>query len=254
MTLRGRFRGLLCWAALLVAAVVVQAAPKTRATPFKFEPLGVANPCFVDSVRFADEYLGGKRSEGKRWVRVLRWGTLDDDYSMGPGHAVAVFQWRGRLFVFDINHGVRELAVPTERREVLREVSQAVLSMYPQFRPVGAVALDDSWSTHRPQFRGGDDHKVTPAYRDAYRVAKLLGKRREVRLVRFSHLEKGKRRDSAAAVFLFARQLCIYIPERGTMVLKLMLPSVDDDDEIRRRLVRCFGREAEVRLEVPSAN
>ncbi len=253
MRLLNRLRTGLCLVVALSVALAVGAAAQTRATPFKFEPLGVANPCFVDSVRFADEYLGGKRSEGKRWVRVLRWGTLDDDDSMGPGHAVAVFQWRGRLFAFDINHGVRELAVPVARREDLREVSGAVLSMYPQFRAIGAVALDDSWASHRPRLRGGDDGKVTPEYRDAYRVAKLLSKHREVRLVRFSHLEKGGRRDSAAAVFLFARQLCIYIPERGTMVLKLMLPSVDDDAEIRRRLVRCFGREAEVRLEV-SAN
>jgi hypothetical protein len=236
---------LLCWCGLLATAA---AAPRTAATPFKFQPLGVANPCFVDSVRFADTYLGGRKAEGSRWVRVLRWGTLGEDYSLGPGHAVAIFQWRGGLFVFDINNGVRRLDVPVAQREELPIIAEAVYSMYPKIRPVGPTALDDSWTTRRPGLRGADDGPVTPAYRDAYRVAKTLSQQREVRLLRFSYREKGKLRESAAAAFLFSRQLCLYVPERGTMVLRQMIPSIDDDALIRARLQHCFGAESAVQL------
>ncbi len=240
--------------ALLVAillsgfAPVAGAATKPQETPFKFAPMNVANPCLVDSVRFADTYLGGRSGGGARWVRVLRWGTLDDDYEAGPGHAVALFQWRGALFVFDVNHGVRKLGVPVAQREDLYELTTAVFALYPEVRATGAALLDDSWTTRRPGLRGADAGMVTPGYRDAYRVAKTLAKHREVRLVRFSYREKGKARESGAVVFLFAGRLCVYVPERGTLVQKLALPDLDDDGVIRARLVRCFGREAEVRF------
>lgn len=233
----------------LVATAVTGAAPRPQETSFKFAPMNVANPCFVDSVRFADTYLGGKKGGGARWVRVLRWGTLDDDYEMGPGHAVALFQWRGGLFVFDVNHGVRKLAVSVAQREDLYELTTAVFALYPEVRTTGAALLDDSWTTRRPGLRGADAGPVTPGYRDAYRVAKTLAKQREVRLVRFSYREKGKVRDSGAVAFLFAGRFCVYVPERGTVVQRVTLPpSLDDDALIRGRLVRCFGREAEVQL------
>lgn len=241
-------------AALLGAILLGVFAPEARATtppqetPFKFAPMNVANPCLVDSVRFADTYLGGKRGGGARWVRVLRWGTLDDEYEAGPGHAVALFQWRGGLFVFDVNHGVRKLAVPVAQREDLYELTTAVFALYPEVRATGATLLDDSWTTRRPGLRGADAGTVTPGYRDAYRVAKTLAQHREVRLVRFTYREKGKARESGAAVFLFAGRFCVYVPERGTVVQKLALADLDDDATIRARLVRCFGREAEVRL------
>jgi hypothetical protein len=230
------------------AVGVAGGAPRTMATPFRFEPLGVANPCFVDSVRFADIYLGGRPGKGSRWVRVLRWGTLEENYSLGPGHAVAVFQWRGGLFVFDINNGVRLLDVPVAQREDTRALAAAVYSLYPKIRPIGPVTLDDSWTTRKPGLRGGDDGPITPAYRDAYRVAKTLSKQRDVRLIRFSYREKGKAHESAAAVFLYARQLCIYVPERGTMVLRQMFPTIDDGGLVRARLKQCFGAESEVEL------
>ncbi len=238
---------LLCWVGLLAGSTA--AAPRTTATPFKFKPLGVANPCFVDSVRFADTYLGGRLGTGARWVRVLRWGTLEEDFTAAQGHAVAVFQWRGALFVFDINHGVRRLEVPATQRGDLRAVTEAVFSMYPTVRPVGPVSLDDSWTTRAPGLRGeGDDGPVTPAYRDAYRVAKTLAREREVRLVRFNYREKGRQRESAVAAFLFSRQLCLYVPERGTMVLRQMIPNIDDDNLIRARLLRCFGPGSAVQI------
>ncbi|MBK8475243.1 MAG: hypothetical protein IPL39_02745 [Opitutaceae bacterium] len=239
---------LLCWVGLLMG-FTAEAAPRTTATPFKFKPLGVANPCFVDSVRFADTYLGGRPGTGARWVRVLRWGTLEEDFTAAQGHAVAVFQWRGALFVFDINHGVRRLEVPATQRGDLRAVTEAVFSMYPKVRPVGPVSLDDSWTTRAPGLRGaGDDGPVTPAYRDAYRVAITLAREREVRLVRFNYREKGRQRESAAAVFLFSRQFCLYVPERGTMVLRQMIPNIDDDGLIRARLLRCFGADSAVQI------
>jgi len=249
MRIRSEFRVWLSWAVLLVAAVVAHAAePGTRGTPFKFRALGVGNPCFVDSVRFADTYLGGRKAGGSRWVRVLRWGTLDDDYAMGPGHAVAIFQWRGGLFLFDINNGVRKLTVPPARREDLHEVTAAVLSLYPQVKQTGAMLLDDSWSRRRPGLRGALAGPATPGFRAAERVAKALAKCREVRVLRFSYLEKGKRRESAAAVFPFDRRLCLYVPERGTVMHKQVAPDLDDDRLILLKLERCFGREAQVQL------
>ncbi|HLP03689.1 MAG TPA: hypothetical protein VK163_16800 [Opitutaceae bacterium] len=244
----------LCGAITCAGADATAGAPRAERTPFKFDRLNVENSCFVDSVRFADTYLGGRESKGSRWVRVLRWGNLAEDDAAGPGHAVAVFQWRGALFVYDINFGVRRLSVPAARREDRREVEAAVFSLYPQFKQIGAALLDDSWTTRRPALLGTDDGPVTPSYRDAYRVAKILSKQREVRLVRFSYRDKkGERRESAATVFLFDRRLCVYVPEHGTMVQKQVLPAIDDDVLIRARLRRCFGAEADIQFAAPEA-
>ncbi|MFT3831260.1 MAG: hypothetical protein QM691_16300 [Opitutaceae bacterium] len=245
---------LAAWFGALVGFGVSAMAGEPRAakTPFKFDRLNVENSCFVDSVRFADAYLGGREAKGSRWVRVLRWGNLAEDDAAGPGHAVAVFQWRGALFVYDINFGVRKLSVPTERREDRREVEAAVFSLYPQFKQTGAALLDDSWTTRRPALLGADDGAVTPSYRDAYRAAKILSKQREVRLVRFSYRDKrGERRESAAAVFLYGRKLCVYVPERGTVVQKQVLPAIDDDALVRERLRRCFGATADIQFAEP---
>ncbi len=247
-------RACLSCAVLLLAAVVASAAaPRTQPTPFKFAALGVANPCFVDSVVFADTYLGGRKSGGSRWVRVLRWGTLEEDYTMGPGHAVAVFQWRGGLYVFDINNGVRKLMVPVARRGDLHDLTTAIYSLYPEVKPTGPALLDDSWTTRKPGLRGADKSPVTASYRDALKAGKALAKTREVRLVRFSYAEKGKRRESAVAVFRFDGRLCLYVPERGTLVLPQVAAGLDDDALIRARLGACFGRESAVQLVAPQS-
>ena len=130
----------------------------------------------------------------------------------------------------------------------IHQPSHSAASLQAKISPIGPTSLDDSWTTRRPGLRGADDGPITPAYRDAYRVAKTLSKEREVRLVRFSYREKGKALESAAAVFLFSRQLCLYVPERGTMVMQQLVPNIDDNGLIRARLQRAFGAGSEVQL------
>src|SRR6185369_14100171 len=53
--------------------------------------------------------------------------------------------------------------------------------------------------------------------RDASIVAAQLAKSRPVNLVKFTWLENGQSKESAAAVFVFNGRLCIYASEMGTV-------------------------------------
>ena len=223
----------------------------SSATPFRVERLGVPNDCFVESVRFHDDYFDGQQPGGSRWARVLDWGVFEKDFAFGQGHAVTIFQWRGSLFLYDINQGVRRLAVPVAQRDDIRAVTPPVFALYPKFKPVFPKYMVDAWQEHQPGLVGGDGGDLTASYIAARKVAQSLSKVRRVRLIRFNYTANGRRQQTAAAVFTFERRLCAYIPERGTLVTSVPLPSVDDLGVLWRQLSGALGPGSQVELVTP---
>jgi hypothetical protein len=226
-------------------------ARRAMSDPFAFEALPVPHGCFVDAVRFFDAYhrgpLAGAPGHGG-WAKILQWGARED-FSIGPGHAMTVFVWQDRLHAFDGTGGFVALDLPAEAGAALERVGPPLFARYPQFDPVLPHYLDDRWlspgtgvlRTGRP----GND----AAWRHAERVAEALGQHRRVHLVRFTYRQGGEERASAAAVFLFQHRLCLYLPELGTMVTRVPVPSVDNLPLIESRLRRALGAESAPRID-----
>jgi hypothetical protein len=208
------------------AFIPVPAPPPPVKPPFSYEPLGVRNSCFVESVHFYDVYHA-KTGEGG-WVRVFQWGNQEGDYKIGLGHAVAVYVADGKLFGYDINFGFWPIALPLDRRADVTDVGPKIFVHYPQFKPVFARYRDDS--VHAAPLKPPEFlfYHANRDVRDATRVASELGRFRRVSVVDFNFIEKGTKQASAATVFVFDSRLCVYFPRNGTHVSNLLLPSVDN--------------------------
>lgn len=181
--------------------------------PFVYEPLGVANGCFVESVCFYDRYeeLFGP----DQWARVLQWGAKDGEM-FTTGHAVTVFELEGRLWAWDINFGFLPLDVPLDSREDIAKVTPPILAKYPGIvpqYPLYFLDLAQKPEEHPPEVLATNED---PAFRDATVAGARLAAHRPVNIVEFSYLQNGEKRQSAAAVFVFGSRVCVYFPERGT--------------------------------------
>jgi len=203
-------------ALLLLAAAVLFSRPAPAAgvkPPFAFEPLGVGNGCFVESICLCDRYeeLFG----ADQWVRVLQWGAKEGEMTT-TGHAVAVFELNGRLWAWDINFGFLPLDVPPDSREDIARVTPPILARYPGIVPQYPVYFEDSAGQpeeHPPEVLALN---IERAFRDATLAGARLAAHRPVNVVQFSYFDAGTEHQSAAAVFIFGGRLCVYFPERGT--------------------------------------
>ena len=174
----GTFRG---WLGLMF--FWVSGAFAAEKPPLQYVPMGVANGCFVESVAFYDTLHDTFGSDA--WCRVLQWGAKEDE-EIVAGHAVAVFEQRGRLWCWDLNRGFTALSVEPAQREEVEKVAAPILAM---------CGIDI----------------------DALLAGARLAKHRTVNVVQFSFVAEGETRQSAATVFVFHGRLCIYFPERGTV-------------------------------------
>jgi hypothetical protein len=216
------------------------------AGPFMFKATGAPNGCFIESVRFHDEFYANSRSRDS-WMRLLHWG-IKEDYTVTPGHAVAVFDWRGKLAIYDINGGVLPIAVDPAVKMDLTEVGPPIFRRYPRFETTGAEYMID---IHRRQLAGltiPRDFPKAPKYHPLLRAAKALARHRPVQVYRFAYASGGQELESAAVAFVFDGQLCIYVAEKGTMVNRGLLARIDNERIIRARLERAFGEGSNVRL------
>jgi hypothetical protein len=206
-TFRG-WLGLMCfWATWAVAA---------EKPPLQYVPMGVANGCFVESVVFYDtvhETFGADV-----WCRVLQWGAKEDE-EIVAGHAVAVFEQRGRLWCWDLNRGFAALSVEPAQREEVEKVAAPVLAKYPRITAYFPLYRYDFAQAPDPA-PPDESRAVTQTdlvFRDALLAGARLAKHRTVNVVQFSFVADGESRQSAATVFIFHGRLCIYFPERGTV-------------------------------------
>jgi hypothetical protein len=229
------------------AFIPVPPPPPKVKPPFSYEPLGVRNSCFVESVHFYDVY-NSKHIDGG-WVRVLEWGNQEGDYKLGTGHAVAVYLAGGKLFGYDINFGFWPIDVPVEKHADITEVAPKVFVHYPQFRPVFERYRED-W-VHQPPPKAPDFlfYHANPDVRDATRVASELGRYREVSVVEFSFMDKGVKQTSAATAFIFNARLCVYFPRAGTHISNPLVREVKSLELVGFIIRRVYPGAADVRLQ-----
>jgi len=201
-------------AGIAAIALLLAGAGKPVPPPLHFSQLNVANGCFVESVCFYDQFR--ERCGADAWVRVLQWGAKEDE-EVVAGHAVAVFELKGGLWAWDVNHGYLPLEVAPAQREDAERVSAPVLANYPRI-----VARYPLYRFDFPQEPDGVQPAVVPLdapgpVRDAAVVVERLAKHRPARLIQYTYVRDGEKVTSAVAVFLFHGRLCIYFPESGTV-------------------------------------
>jgi hypothetical protein len=226
-------------------------APTRAATvkpPIRYEPLGVRNSCFVESVHLYDTYLSENASkEETPWARVLQWGNREGEFNISAGHAITVFVVGAQLWSYDINFGFLPLNVPVDRRADITDVSPKVFSRYPQFRPILARYRDDfpqRAPSRRPDFLFYHRNRDV---RDATRVASELSRVRPVRVFEFEYKEKGQNQSSAGAAFYFGSRLCLYFPRQGTYVSRAGLADIEDLRFIRAAVKHMYPNLKDVR-------
>jgi hypothetical protein len=217
-----------CLLALLPAA-------EKPAPPFQHERLNVANSCLVESIYFYDQFC--ERFGDGAWVRVLQWGAKEDD-EVVAGHAVAVFELKGRLWAWDINYGFLPLDLPPAHREEIEKVSPLILVKYPRI-----TARFPLYRFDFPQRAGANAPAAmllneNSSFRDASVVAEKLARCRPVNLVQYSYVKDGRVVTAAAAAFLFHGRLCVYFPEAGTVPFLTRQKTVDN----LRQLQECLRR------------
>ena len=191
---------------------------KPVGVPFAYHPLGVRNSCFVESVRFYDEYRTRQRGGENGWVKVLQWGHLQDEAKVGLGHAVAVFTLGDKVWTYDINKSFSQLSVAADRRADLTDVTPEIFSRYPEHKAVLPRYREDFGQgavTKVPEYLF---YHASPDVREATKVASELGRYRPVRVVEFKYTEDGQPKVGAATAFIFGNRLCLYLPAKGTQI------------------------------------
>jgi hypothetical protein len=209
---------ILLWTTWLAAAVLA-AEKKAEAPPLQHPMMGVANGCFVETVAFLDHWKQARGSES--WARLLQWGAREEE-EVVMGHAVAVCEWRGALWSWDINFGWAKLPTAAEHKDRAELVAPPVVGKYPR--------VTWRYPTYRfdfPQTAGNTPPVAQPgnpnhSIRDASIVGAQLARTRPVNVVVFDRVEKsGEKKQSAAVVFRFHGRYCIYVPEMGTVPFRL---------------------------------
>lgn len=221
----------------LLLASGADGAPAKKA-PFPHARIGVANGCFVESVAFGDtlqELFGGET-----WYRVLQWGAKEDD-EVVAGHAVTVFDYKGKLWSYDINYGFTQLATDLAHREDVATVAKEVTAPY-------LARVTPRYPLYRQDFRQPPDGKIPAPFdgvvdtnlRDAGLVAERLAKHRPVALVEFTYPKGDETVRSAAAVFVYGGRLCVYTSENGTVPFRTTMLSVRNLRQLQDLLRRVY--------------
>jgi hypothetical protein len=195
----------------LMFAIPVAAAERP---PLQHPMMGVANGCFVETVAFLDHWQESNGADS--WARLLQWGAKEED-EVVMGHAVAICESRGALWCWDINFGWTKLDVRPDEKEKPDVVAPPVVGKYPRVTgrfPIYRFDFNQNASSTPPVAQPANANK---SIRDASIVAAQLAKKRPVNLVKFTWLEHGESRESAAAVFMFHGRFCVYASEMGTV-------------------------------------
>jgi len=238
-------------AAALCALLAIGGAAAAAPPPFRYQTMGVANGCFVESVACYDAYHE-KFGEGG-WVRVLQWGAKEDEV-MVAGHAVAVFETAGVLWCWDVNFGWTPLSIAPSERENAAVVAAPVVANYPRVTALYPILCDGG--AQAPE-EGPPGAAATEAEGAQYAriVAERLARHRPVNLVEFTQSGGGEPRTREAVVFVFGGRMCVYAPEVGTTLFRARSSvwNVRLTQEIVRRLFPGAERVRSVALPAPES-
>jgi hypothetical protein len=196
---------------LVLVAAGLTAASALGTEPMHYEPLGAPNGCFVESVACFD--LFHELAGPEPWARVLQWGAKEDE-EMVAGHAVAVMEFSGRLWSWDINYGWRVLSIASDQRDDAATVAAPVLARYPRTTAVYPILWNDLGQPAGSPPNAPDESESAGL---VSRVAERLAKHRPVNLVSFPMPDGQK---GYAVVFVFGGRLCFYSPEVGTHLFR----------------------------------
>ena len=207
-------------AALALGGAAVAEAPRISGAerpPFRYETMGVANGCFVESVACYDAYHE-KFGEGG-WVRVLQWGAKEDEV-MVAGHAVAVFETAGVLWCWDVNFGWTPLSIALSERENAALVAAPIVAKYPRVTALYPILWDGGIQVPDAGPQGAAAATEAEGAQYARIVATRLARHRPVNLVEFTQSGDGEPRTREAVVFVFGGRMCVYAPEMGTPLFR----------------------------------
>jgi hypothetical protein len=203
---------------LLLLGPAYAADKKTEPPPLQHPMMGVANGCFVETVAFLDHWKQARGAEA--WAKLLQWGAREEE-EVVMGHAVAICESRGALWSWDINFGWTKLTISPDEKEKPEIVARPVVGKYPKV----------TWRYPTYRFDFPQTASATPpvpqltnanrSIRDATIVGAKLAQKRPVNVVKFSWLENGQPKESAAVVFLFHGRYCIYASEMGTVPFRV---------------------------------
>jgi len=210
--------------------------------PVHYEPMRVANGCFVESVACFDLFRENAGEDS--WERVLQWGAEEAEV-MVAGHAVAIVESSERLWCFDINHGWSALPVDAAQRDAAAVVAAPVLAKYPRITAFYPVLWSDAIQPPGPAY--SEPASSEEIAHDAGLVAARISRHRPVNLVEFSVPENGGLRTSEAVIFVFGGRMCVYAPEQGTVIFRAPRTTVGNIRLVQDMLRRMFPGSERVR-------
>lgn len=205
--------------------------------PLRHTPLSVANGCFVESVALLDEFHETYGAEP--WARMLQWGAKEEE-EVVAGHAVAVCEYREKLWCWDVNYGWKQLGLEPTQRDNVEAIAGPILARYPRITarfPNYRYDFPQTPDNAPPEARLADPE---PSVRDASIAAARLARHRPVNLVQFSYMSNGETKQGAAAIFVFHGRYCIYSPAKGTVPFRIR-GSVENLRIIQEALRRMFS-------------
>jgi len=220
--------------------------------PRGYRPLGVGNGDFVEAVHFCDFYRARRLGGANGWARVFQWGGRDGDFMVRSGRAVAVYEADGRLRAYDVDKGFFPLATPVAGRSDPVAVAPQILANHPQMKEAVVRYLEPGRPSPEPKGPDYTRGATTQALHDALRVATTLGAFRPVRVVEFIAPEDSYLRPSAATVFTYGRELCLYSSATGTRVKEAPGADITDLAQARALVLAVFPDAQDVKWFQPA--
>jgi len=223
------FRSLLLGLVPVVAAFAAQPAP-----PFAYQPMGVPDGCFVESVAFYDAVR--ERYGKDTWCRLLQWGAKEEE-EVVAGHAVGVFELQGRLWGWDVNFGFAPLAIAAAQKEQVDLIAAPLTARYPDINPRFPIYRNDFEQSPDVAPTVGMEGGPDPVgIHHALKVATRLAKHRPVNVVMYTHRAGGRPGLGVACVFIFHGRLCVYVPGYGTVPFRARALSVENLRQLQQAL------------------
>lgn len=192
--------------ALLFLPLIAMAALPAPNLPSKildYRPARLPNGCMVEAVVFADFFMAGEFDGPKSWAQ----GVFITGRVAGKkfDHAVALFQFKGRIFLWDIEWGVLPLDLDqAQQRGSLTQIAESTYNAWlARAEKLAARGNPPTPLLATPR---------APGVSELDAAAERLGRTRPTLRVNFQDVQG----DQAALAFVVGERVFLYRPEIGT--------------------------------------